>query len=137
MPDVKVRRFMVELKHRPPDDTTGEREELIETITVIVPRLANSEWEKRWCALVVWNLFSQAAAKEAKINQAFIFTADFKELIMRLEINDFVDEECHKLPPPSQDEHDKWHRQVEKRFRTLYNQKLDDWLKKEKENCLQ
>lgn len=32
MRDVKVRRFMVELKHRPPEDLTGEREELIETL---------------------------------------------------------------------------------------------------------
>jgi hypothetical protein len=128
---IPVRRFEVELKHRPPDDATGDREVLITTLCMEVPRLANSEWEKRWCALSVWNLFNSEEAKAHKINQAFIFSADFKELIMRLEINEFQDEEPHKLHPPNQKEHDKWHHAVTTKFAQLYGRKLSEWLKQQ------
>lgn len=73
MPEVKIRRFMAELKHRPPDDPIGDREQLIAEIQIEVPRLANSDWEKG-------------------INQAFIFSAGYSDIIMRLEINPFQDE---------------------------------------------
>lgn len=132
MPKVKIRRFEVELKHRPPDDATGERKELIATINLEVPRLANSEWEKRWAALCVWNLLGSDEAKEKGINQAFIFSADFGEIIMRLEVNPFQDEEVKKLDPPSQKEHNIWHEKVQKRFAQLYNLKLSEWIKTRK-----
>ncbi len=74
---IPVRRFQVELKHRPLDDATGEREEMIGEIQIEVPRLANSEWEKRWCALCVWNLLGSEEAKQQNVNQAFIFTAGY------------------------------------------------------------
>ena len=73
---IPVRRFEVELKHRPVDDATGEQEKLISTMQIQVPRLGNSDWEKRWCALSIWNLLGSDEAKLHQINQAFIFSAD-------------------------------------------------------------
>lgn len=136
MPEVKIRRFMVELKHRPPDDTTGDYEQLVAEIEIEVPRLANSDWEKRWCSLCVWNLLSSEEAKNKGINQAFIFTAGYSDIIMRLEVNPFQDEEVHVLNPPSQAKHDEWHRAVEKRFRSLYNKNLNEWLKKQNDTAI-
>lgn len=127
--EIPVRRFQVELKHRPPDDAIGEREELIGEIQIEVPRLANSDWEKRWCALCVWNLLSSEEAKQQKVNQAFIFTAGYSDIIMRLEINPFQDEAVRILKPPDQATHDAWHRAVTKKFSQLYGAKLNEWLK--------
>lgn len=136
---IPVRRFQVELKHRPPDDATGEREEMIGEIQIEVPRLANFDWEKRWCALCVWNLLSSEEAKQQKVNQAFIFTAGYSDIIMRLEINPFQDEEVRILKPPEQAAHDAWHRAVTKKFSQLYGAKLDEWLKyqnsQQSKNC--
>lgn len=128
---IPIRKFQVELKHRPLDDTTGEHEKLLTTLQVEVPRLANSEWEKRWCALAVWNLLSSEEAKERNINQAFIFSANFAEIIMRLEINPFQDEEVHKLNPPSEAEHRRWHEKVTKKFAQLYGVKLSEWMRRQ------
>lgn len=128
--NVPVRRFEVELKHRPVADLTGENETLIYTIQFQVPRLGNSDWEKRWCALCVWNLLGSEEAKLNQINQAFIFSADYAEIIMRLEVNPFEDEVAHKLPPPSEKSHTIWHESVQKRFAQLYGMKLSEWQRK-------
>lgn len=126
---VPVRTFEIELKHRPPDDTTGDREELIKTEQIQVPDLGNREWEKRWAMLAVWNTFSDPEAKRLGINQAFVFTKGFGELLFRIEINAFEDEESHKLDAPSQAEHDRWLQLVKKKFKRLYGVELKEWMK--------
>lgn len=131
-PNIPLRRFQVELKHRPPDDETGEREELVETVEMRVPRLAKSAWEERWVTLSVWNYLSTAKTQNNNINQAFIFSADYSKLIMRLEVNPFHDEEVKVLNPPSQNEHDQWRKAVEKQFRRLYGIDMSKW---QKEAC--
>lgn len=126
---VATRIFEVELKHRPINDTTGDREELISTERVIVPDLENREWEKRWVILAVWNNFATDKAKQLGINQAFIFTKNFKELIIRLEINSFQDEEPQQLETPKQEAYDEWLCSVRKRFKSLYGIELKEWEK--------
>ncbi|MEG4406452.1 hypothetical protein [Microcoleus sp. MON2_D5] len=112
---IATRTFEVEFKHRPPDDITGDREELISTEQITIPDLGNREWEKRWIILSVWNNFATDKAKELGINQAFIFTEGFKELIIRLEINPFQDEEAKKLDVPKQAAYDDWLASVRKK----------------------
>lgn len=125
---VPTRTFEVELKHRPLDDTTGDREELVKTEQIQVPDIGNREWEKRWAMMAVWNTFSDEDAKERGINQAFIFSQGFRELIFRIELNPFQDEESHKLDVPAQSEYDNWLAAVRKKFKKLYGIGLDDWI---------
>ena len=125
---VPTRTFEVELKHRPLDDTTGDREELVKTEQIQVPDIGNREWEKRWAMMAVWNTFSDEDAKERGINQAFIFSHGFRELIFRIELNPFQDEESHKLDVPAQSEYDNWLAAVRKKFKKLYGTELDDWI---------
>lgn len=103
---VPTRTFEIELKHRPPDDTTGDREELIKTEQIQVPNLGNREWENRWVLMATWNTFTNEESKKLGINQAFIFSKDFRELIFRIELNPFEDEEAHKLDVPAQSEYE-------------------------------
>jgi hypothetical protein len=126
---VPVRRFSVEYKHRPPDDSTGEQEQLVETKTVEVPRLKDSLMEKQWIRLVVWNALHSKDCQDKGINQAFIYCAEFEGLFLRLELNNFVDEPSHVLKPPSDELYNHWKSTVWKRFQTLYGFSLDDWLK--------
>lgn len=137
---VRVRAFDVELKHREPDDTTGDSEKLISTEQITVPILRNSEWEKRWAVLIVWNGFSQPHFREQGINQAFIFSEGFGELIIRLEVNQFHDEQAEKLDVPEDEVFKKWLADVSKRFKQLYNFEMDEWMQAnrqqlEKEEC--
>jgi len=124
---ITTRTFEVELKHRPPDDATGDQEELISTEQITIPDLGNREWEKRWAILSVWNNFATDKARELGINQAFIFTEGFKELIIRLEINPFQDEEAKKLDVPKQSAYDDWLVSVRKKFKKLYGFELKQW----------
>ncbi len=125
---VPTRTFEIELKHRPPDDTTGDREELIKTEQIQVPDLGNREWESRWVLMATWNTFTNEESKKLGINQAFIFSKDFRELIFRIEINSFEDEEAHKLDVPVQSEYDEWLAAVRKKFKKLYAIELDAWM---------
>lgn len=125
---VPTRTFEIELKHRPPDDATGDREELIKTEQIQVPDLGNREWESRWALMATWNTFTNEESKKLGINQAFIFSKDFRELIFRIEINSFEDEEAHKLDVPTQSEYDDWLAAVRKKFKTRYGVELDDWM---------
>lgn len=125
---VSTRTFEVELKHRSLDDTTGDREELVKTEQIQVPDIGNREWEKRWAMMAVWNTFSDEDAKERGINQAFIFSQGFRELIFRIELNPFQDEESHELDVPAQSEYDNWLAAVRKKFKKLYGIGLDDWM---------
>jgi hypothetical protein len=125
---VPTRTFEVEFKHRPPDDATGDREVLIKTEQIQVPDVGNREWEKRWAMMTVWNTFSEPEAKELGINQAFIFSKGFRELIFRIELNLFTDEEAHKLDVPAQREYDEWLATVRKQFKKRYGVELDDWM---------
>jgi len=127
--DIPIRTFEVELKHREPEDATGEHETLIATEQIKVPNLRNRKWEKRWAICSVWNNFSNPEAKKLGINQAFIFTKNFKQLIIRLEINAFQDEQAETLEPPQQDVYDEWLNQVKKQFKKLYGCELTDWEK--------
>ena len=128
-PEVRVRTFEVELKHREPEDVTGEHEILIATEQIKIPNLHNRKWEKRWVMCSVWNNFSNPEAKELGINQAFIFTKDFKQLVIRLEVNLFQDEQAEILEPPRQDAHEEWLNQVRKQFKKLYGYELAEWEK--------
>ena len=125
---VPTRTFEIELKHRPPDDTTGDREELVKTEQIEVPDLGNREWEKRWVLMATWNTFTEEEAKRCQVNQAFIFTKGFRELVFRIELNSFQDEEAHKLDVPAQSEYDEWLAAVRKKFKKLYAIELDDWM---------
>ena len=127
--EIPLRRFQVEFKHRPPEDATGECEELVETVEIKVPKLKNSAWEVRWVAYQVWERLESEECKAKGINQAFIFTADFGELLLRMEVNPFQDEEPERLSPPSEKEHQLWKRAVEKRFRQLHGISLEQWQK--------
>lgn len=126
---VKTRTFEVELKHRPPDDMTGDREELIKTEKMHIPDLGNREWEKRWAMMTVWNMFSSEEAKQLGVNQVFVFSKGFRELIFRIELNLFEDEEAHKLDVPSQKQYDDWLTQVRKKIKKMYGLEIDDWVK--------
>ena len=125
---VPTRTFEIEFKHRPLDDATGDREQLIKTEQIQVPDLGNREWEKRWTMMAVWNAFSNTDAKQQGINQAFVFSKDFQELIFRIELNLFQDEQANKLDVPAQGEYDNWLSQVRKKFKKLYGVELDDWM---------
>lgn len=125
---VPTRTFEIELKHRPPDDTTGDREELIKTEQIQIPDLGNREWEKCWVMMAVWNTFGNEESKKLGINQAFVFSQGFRELIFRIELNPFVDEESHKLDVPMQGEYDEWLAVVRRKFKKLYAIELDDWM---------
>lgn len=129
---VETRKFHIELKHRPPDDATGEREELIETVEMRIPKLADTAWEERWAVLSAWNMLSSKTAQEKNINQIFLFTADFGRLITRLEVNPFQDEKPRVLKPPSQSAHSQWCKLVEKRFHQLYGISMGEWSGKNK-----
>ena len=129
MKKVSLRTFCLELKHRPADDETGERETLIHSLELTVPRLANSSLETRWAMLSAWNMFASEYAKEKEVNQIFIFNANWQELLARLELNKFIDEECETLNPPDPKQHDSWTQTVQKQFTKLYGMKLDDWFK--------
>lgn len=95
-----MRSFYCELKHRPPDDHTTENEELIDVLILKVPRLKNSNMEKQWAITQLWNKLHDPEFIVRNINQVFIFTAQFGELIIRLETNPFQDETDKKLPVP-------------------------------------
>ncbi|MEG4149263.1 hypothetical protein [Microcoleus sp. Pol12B5] len=125
---VPTRTFEIELKHRPPDDMTGDREELVKTEQIQVPDLGNREWEKRWVLMATWNTFTEEEAKRCGINQAFIFTKGYRELVFRIEVNPFQDEEAHKLDVPAQSEYSDWLAAVRKKFKKLYAFELDDWM---------
>lgn len=127
LPKIATRTFEVELKHRPIDDTTGEREELISTEQITIPNLGNREWEKRWVILSVWNKLFSDEAKQLNINQAFIFTKSFRELIIRLEVNSFQDEEPQRLDVPEQKIYDNWLASVRKKFKKLYGVEMREW----------
>ena len=89
---IPTRSFYCELKHRPPDDRTGEQEQLIETLILEVPRLKNSDMERQWAIAILWNKLHEPEFKEKGINQVFVFTAEFGDLIIRLEANKFDDQ---------------------------------------------
>ena len=127
LPEIKTRVFEIELKHREPDDTTGEREELIATERMEIPDLKNRDWEEKWVTLNVWNSFSDQHFKEQGINQAFIFSEGFKRLIVRLELNKFHDEEAQQLDVPGEQEFQNWLNQVRKKFKKLYQFDFDKW----------
>ena len=126
---VPTRTFEIEFKHRPPDDLTGDREILIKTDQMQVPDVGNREWESRWAMMAVWNTFSDTEAKELGINQAFIFSKGFRELIFRIELNHFKDEQANKLDVPAQSKYDHWVTLVRKKFKKMYGVELDDWMR--------
>lgn len=123
---VPLRSFFCELKHRPPGDD-GTNEELIDVLEVHVPRLKNSDMEKQWAFNLMWNKLSSPEFLSRDINQVFIFTAEFGELLMRMESQPFTDELAHKLTPPEEDTHAKWQQKVEKQFKKLYGISIDEW----------
>jgi hypothetical protein len=125
--NVPLRSFYCELKYRSPDDVDGSREELIETLIYKVPRLANSDMEKQWCFSALWNKICEEDWKSRGINQVFIFTAQFGELLMRMELNEFVDEKARKLEPPDENAFKKWQDQVEKQFRKIHGISVNEW----------
>lgn len=127
MKKVDTRKFKIEYKHRPIDDLTGEREELILIKEVHVPRLADSNLETQWIALQVWGYLESQEAKELNINQAFIFNADFSEVLLRMETQVFHDEDPKHIPAPTQSRYDVWREKVDKRMKKLYNLGLDEW----------
>lgn len=130
---IPMRSFYCELKHRPTDDAcggklrTGEREQLIETLILEVPRLRDSNMEKQWAMPTasfanaqLWNKLHEPEFIELGINQIFIFTAQFGELIIRLEVNKFDDEPARKLTAPDPTVFTIWQQKVAKQFKKLY-----------------
>jgi hypothetical protein len=126
---IPMREFYCELKHRPPDDSTGEQEQLIETLILEVPRLRDSAMERQWAIAQVWNKLHDPEFKEKGINQVFIFTAQFGELIIRLEVNKFDDEPARKLSAPDATVFSSWQEKVQKQFKKLYGVSVEQWRK--------
>lgn len=124
---VPTRSFYCELKHRPPDDNTGDREELIETLILEVPRLKNSNMEKQWAIAQIWNKLHDPEFIQKNINQVFIFTAQFGELIIRLEVNQFDDEPARKLAAPEPNVFEEWQHKVAKQFKKIHGIDINKW----------
>jgi hypothetical protein len=124
---IPMRSFYCELKHRPPEDRTGEQEELIETLILEVPRLRNSNMERQWAIAQMWNKLHEPEFSEKGINQVFIFTAQFGELIIRLEVNQFEDEPARKLVAPEPSIFEKWQAKVAKQFKKVHGISLEQW----------
>jgi hypothetical protein len=125
--EIPTRSFYCELKHRPADDVDGSREELVETLIYKVPRLKNSTMEKQWCFHALWGRMFEEDYLSKGINQIFIFTAEFGELLIRMEANPYVDDECQKLPPPEGQKYDHWRDAVNKQFKKLYGISVSEW----------
>ncbi|ALF55728.1 hypothetical protein ACX27_27365 [Nostoc piscinale CENA21] len=123
---VKLRSFCCELKHRPLGGDS-DSEELIDTLTLQVPRLRHSKLEIQWAFALIWQKLEEPEYCDRGINQVFIFTADFKELLARIETQPFEDEPAKHLKPPSQDTYDQWQRVLENRFKQLYGISLEEW----------
>lgn len=124
--DIPLRSFYCELKHRPPGDD-GSNEELIDVLELKIPRLKNSDMEKQWAFAHLWNKLNEPEFLSRDINQVFIFTAQFGELLMRMEVQPFTDEPSQKLQPPEKDSYSKWQEAVEKRFKKLYGISIAEW----------
>ena len=124
---IPLREYSVEYKYRPPDDTTGEREELIERRILKIPELKDSTLEKKWAKVAVWNALNTDEVKQRGINQAFIYQAGFENLFLRLELEPFVDEPSEVLDPPSNNEYQAWIGSLDKRLKTLYGITLREW----------
>jgi len=124
---IPLRSFYCELKHRPEGDNDGSNEILIETLILQVPRLKSSNMEKQWCLAQLWNRLYEPEYQNRGINQVFIFSAQYGELLARLETKLFDDEPAKKLEVPSQDKFSEWQRQVEKRFKQLYGITIKQW----------
>jgi hypothetical protein len=125
--NVPMRSFYCELKHRPPSDDTGEQEELIETMILEVPRLKNSNMERQWAIAQLWNKLHDPEFIQKDINQVFIFTAQFGELIIRLEVNQFEDEPARKLTAPEPSVFEEWQQKVAKQFKKVYGIDINKW----------
>lgn len=115
---VPLRRFEIELKFRP-DGDDGTNEILVLTTHIDIPSLKNADMERQWCFALCWDkLYGEW--KELGVNQCFVFTKDFGEILARLESQEFQDEPMKKLPAPSQRHWDNWFDGVKKRFKRLY-----------------
>lgn len=123
---IPARRFSVELKHRPPEDKTGEYEELIATLDLTIPRLKDATLEKQWAFAEMWKKL-ESEYKDKGINQIFIFTAGFGELIVRMEVNAFEDEKAHKLDAPTEKQYQAWINKLNKKFKSLYGITIDTY----------
>ena len=124
---IPTRSFYCELKNRFPSDHTGEHEELIETLILEVPRLKNSDMEKQWAIAQLWNKLHEPEFVEKGVNQVFMFTAQFGELIIRLEVNKFEDEPSKKLEAPEPTVFKSWQQQVEKQFKKSHGITIKQW----------
>jgi hypothetical protein len=123
---IPLREFSIELKHRP-DGDDGSNEELIETLALHIPRLKNSDMEKQWCFAQLWNKLYEPEYQDRGINQIFIFTAGYRELLMRMEVSPFSDEPGRKIDPPSETAFKNWQTTVEKQFKRLYGFSIHQW----------
>ena len=124
---IPLRTFYVELKHRPPGITDPDEEVLVETLDLKVPRLKDSNMEKQWAIAQLWNRIYEPEYTNRGINQIFIFTAEGRELLMRLETSQFEDESCRKLSPPDATAFENWQNKVKKKFRHLYGITVQEW----------
>lgn len=128
-PKVSLRKFYVELKYRPPGEVTEEDNEvLIETLEVNVPRLKDSAMEKQWVYNMCWNSLTDEWQHRG-INQVFIFTAEFGEMLLRLELDPFQDQECVVVNNPDEDKHEMWADSVRQQFKKIYGITLEHWEK--------
>lgn len=124
--NIPMRRFSVELKHRPPEDKTGENEELIDTFDLYIPRLKDAKLEIQWAFTEMWKRL-ESEYKDKGINQIFLFTAEFKDLIARIEVNPFEDETAHKIDSPTEEQYQQWIDKLNKRFKSLYGISIDNY----------
>lgn len=123
---IPLRQFAIELKHRPNGDD-GTNEQLIESLLLSVPRLKNSDMEKQWCFVQLWNKLFEPEYQGRGINQIFIFTVGYGELLMRMEISLFTDEPGRKIEPPDETAFKNWQASVEKQFKKLYGFSIHQW----------
>ncbi|ACC81129.1 hypothetical protein Npun_F2575 [Nostoc punctiforme PCC 73102] len=78
----------------------------------------------------MWNRLYEPEYQERGINQIFIFTAQFGELIIRLEVNPFEDELAKKLVAPEPQAFQNWQKKVEEQFKKLYGISIKQWQKR-------
>lgn len=117
---IKYRRFYCELKNRPSDDKTGEREELVDILEIFIPKIKDSQLEQQWAFVEIWNKLYLPEFAEKGINQVFIFTAEGRELIARVETTPFEDEPSHKMSPPDETNYNAWSKKLNAKFKQVY-----------------
>lgn len=136
---VPVKYFYIEYKYTLPETeetlkaSADDVEDLVKTVKVCLPVLRDAVLEEQWLMSLVQVFLSTEQAKKLNINQAFVFHYDpkkatVKDLILRMQTEQFTDEACQFLDSPDIKKVVNWRSQLCAKFKSLYNFPLDVWL---------